>query len=288
MLSRIQDPDLPEHLRMAIATRRSISLRFQGDHDLSDVVIQEILDKVSLDASDMRSHCSHGRLLLSRTENAILRKEFDKAASYLASWNVKNSPVSGLELQVVRLKNTVFGRVSRYQGEFDHAKYCLEQCLMTIPGDASRYHVIHHLADVYCELRRPGEAEQLVLGEFEDLRVRGKQGSKSFRRLALPLVEAYIEQRKVGPAKAILQELLHIFDSIVSPDVADQLGQVRSMIGLARVGWYEAGWSETRQSLEKALALTKKYRTFSEGNFYIGVIYLFLSVVNFELHKYPG
>jgi len=59
------------------------------------------------------------------------------------------------------------------------------------------------------------------------------------------------------------------------------------MIGLARVGWYEAGWSETRQILEKALALTKEYRTFSDGNFYIGVIYLFLSVVNFEMHQYP-
>ena len=104
--------------------------------------------------------------------------------------------------------------------------------------------------------------------------------------LVLPLAEAYIEQRMLDAAKTVLRELLDIFDGIVSHNVADQLGHVRSMIGLARVGWYEGRWSETRQSLEHALVLTEKYKTFSKRNFYIGVIYLFLSIVNFELHMY--
>jgi len=34
------------------------------------------------------------------------------------------------------------------------------------------------------------------------------------------------------------------------------------------------------------LALTQEYRTFSKRNFYIDIIYLFLSVVNFELGEY--
>jgi hypothetical protein len=68
-------------------------------------------------------------------------------------------------------------------------------------------------------------------------------------------------------AKTVSRELLNIFDRIVSPNVADQLGHVRSMISLARVSWYKARWSEACQSLEHALVLTEKYKTFSKKTF---------------------
>ena len=287
VLDNTQDTGVPDYLRMAIANQQSISLRLKGDHDQSDVVIQDILKKIVIDSTDIRSHCSYGRLLLSRTENAILRKDFNKVASHLADWEVKNSPPSESELQVVRMKNTTIGRVSRYEGQFEHARYCLKECLKTIPSEASRFHVMHHLADVYCELRTPGEAEILVRDEVKQLRARGKQRSRPFRRLSLPLAEAFIEQRTSEAARIVLQELLDIYDAIVSPDVADQLGHVRSMIGLARVCWYESRCSEARRGLESALGLMKKYKTFSERNFYIGVTHVFLSIVQFELRQYP-
>ena len=280
VLARVENTSLPHYLRMAIANRRSISLRLKGDHNQSDVVIQSILEETTIDPTDIRLHCAQGRLLLSRTENAILRKDFNKAKLYLASWEVKNSPASGLELQLVRMKNTVVGRVSRYQGEFDHARHCLEQCLKTIPSDTSRYHVMHHLADVYCELNIPKEAEDLVRNEVKQLRDRGKQLSKAFRRLALPLAEAYIEQRIPNAARTLLREILDIFDKINRHDIADQLGHVRATIGLARICWHESRFSEAHQILEGALILTGKYRTFSKRNFYIGIIHLFLSVVH--------
>jgi len=286
VLARIQGPELPDYLQMAIADRKSVSLRFKGDHNQSDVIIQDILGSIAIDSKDIRSYCAYGRLLLSRAENAILRKEFSKAESYVATWEVKNSEPSGPELQVVRLKNTVLGRVFRYEGDFPHARHCLEKCLQTIPGDASRYHIMHHLGDVYCELGVPGEVEKLVLDEINQLRARGKQHSKAFRRLALPLAEAYILQMRLQATEAVLRELLDIFEGMAGHDVSDQLNHVRSMIGLARVSWQQARWSEARQTLESALGLTGKYRTFSKGNYYIEVIYLFLSVVNFELHKY--
>jgi hypothetical protein len=40
---------------------------------------------------------------------------------------------------------------------------------------------------------------------------------------------------------------------------------------------------DAHQSLENALFLMGRYRTFSDRNFYIGVVYLFLSVVDFKL-----
>ena len=207
---KIQDTELPEHLRMAITTQQSVSLQSYGDHDQSDAVIQKALDRISIEPMDVRSHCSYGRLLLSQAENAILRKEFNKAKMILAGWEAKSSPPSGLELQVVRLKNTVTGRIWRYEGEFTHARICLEECLKKIPNDISRYHVMHHLADVYCELGFPMKAEKLVLDKINELRAQGKQHSKQFRRLALPLLEAFIQQRSLEAAENILKELLKV------------------------------------------------------------------------------
>ena len=74
---------------------------------------------------------------------------------------------------MVRLKNTVLGRVSRYKGNFPYARYCLEQCLQMISGQ-SRYYIIHYLGNVYCKLGIPGEVEKLVLNEIKQLKARGK------------------------------------------------------------------------------------------------------------------
>lgn len=283
--AKLREAGLPDYLRLAIVNRQSVVLRFQGDHDQSDVLIQDILNRIP--TTDTRSHCLYGRLLLSRTENALLRKEFDKAASYLVQWEAKNDPPSGCELQVVRLKNTVLGRLSRYQGDFPHARYCLNECLGTIPTETSRYHVLHHLADVYCELGLAGKAEELLTLGIDDLRVRGKQRSRAFRRLLLPFAEACIEQRRFEEARAALLQLDDIFEGIVGHDVPDQLDHVRSILGLVRIAYHESRWSEALESSEKAFVLAQKYKTFSDGNFYIGVILLFHTVIHFELGQLP-
>lgn len=275
----MQEAGLPDYLRLAICNRQSVVLRFQGDHDQSEFLIQDILDRTPI--TGIRSYCLYGRLLFSRAENAILRKEFDKAASYLEQWEVKNNPPSEYELQVIRLKNTVFGRVSRYRGEFQHAEYCLNACLMTIPTETSRYHVMRHLADVYFELGRAESVEELLRRDIET--VRGKQRSKAFRRLMLPFADACIEQRRFEEARAALLQLDNIFEGIVGHDVSDQLDHVRSILSLVRIAYYESQWSEALELSAKASVLVQKYKTFSDGNFYIGVILLFRTVIYFEL-----
>lgn len=54
----------------------------------------------------------------------------------------------------------------RYEGDFPHIRYCLEKCLQTILGNASRYYIMYYLGDVYYELGVPGEVEKLVLNEI--------------------------------------------------------------------------------------------------------------------------
>lgn len=279
--AKMREAGLPDYLLLAIENRQSVILRFEGDHDQSDLLIQDILNRVI--ATDIKSHCLYGRLLFSRAENAILRKDFDNAAFYIGQWEIKNNPPSGCEFQVIRLKNTVLGRVSRYLGDFLHAQYCLNSCLMTISTETSRYHVMHHLADVYCELKLPEKAEELVKKDIEELKSCGKQRSKAFRRLLLPLAEAYIEQRGFEEARAVLLQLSGIFDGIVGHNVSDQLDHVRSILGLVRVAYHESRWSEALQSSEQALHLVQTYKTFSDGNFYRGVIFLFRTIIFFEL-----
>ena len=81
VIAKMREAGLPDYLLLATVYRQSVLLRSKGAHDQSDVLIQDILSRIL--ARDIRSHCLHGRLLLSRAENAILRKEFDKAAFYL-------------------------------------------------------------------------------------------------------------------------------------------------------------------------------------------------------------
>lgn len=164
----------------------------------------------------------------------------------------------------------------------------LEKCLKMIPDNVSRYHIIHHLADVYCELGLPWQAEELSLAKVQQLRAYGKQHSRVFRRVALPLSEAYILQGKLIEAETLLWELVDLFERMSRPDVSDQLGHVRSMFGVARIRW-DNRWLETRPILETALSLCEKYKTFSTGNFYMRVIYLFLAVGGFNVdHQSVG
>ncbi|GBF59680.1 folylpolyglutamate synthase [Trichophyton mentagrophytes] len=218
----LADQQLPDHLRIAIVNQRSISLRFKGEHHQSDVVIRDTMERISVGSSNIRVHCAYGRLQLSQTENAIMREDFDEAKSYLAVWEVKSPSPSGLELKVVRLKNTVLGRISRYEGHFQHSSHCLEKCLGMTPGNASCYHIMHHLGDVYCELNRPEQAIALVEPEVKKIMASGEPHMRQFRRLALPLAEAYILQSRQREAGDLLCELVKIFEDLANPNVADQ------------------------------------------------------------------
>ncbi|KAL2361272.1 hypothetical protein RJZ56_005848 [Blastomyces dermatitidis] len=151
---------------MAIAFQKSVCLRSIDDHDGSDIVIQDILEEIPKGSADIRVHCGYGCLQLSWAENAILCEEFGIGKQCLGSWEPRlessSALSSGLELRVVRLKTTALSRLLRYEGQFEDACDPLKQCLEMTQRGASCYHIMHHLADVYCELRDPESAEKLV------------------------------------------------------------------------------------------------------------------------------
>lgn len=278
--------ELPSRLRLAINVQESIVLRYSGEREESDALIRTVLSKTST-STDIRTHCMYGRLLFSHAENAILRNDFRGAKHLMHSWEAKAGDVVPLELQTIRLKNTVLGRISRYEGDFKNAMLHLESCYNTIPNDHSRYHVMHHLADVYCELDMGREAEVLVCEPMAHLQAQGKASFKAFRRLGLSLAEVYLLSKRFDYARELYTELLAIYHRKTYHDDADQIGHVRSTIGLARVAWSQNKFSESRQILRGALGLTEQYSTFEPEGFYSGVINLFLALVYFELCDVP-
>ncbi|KEQ68252.1 hypothetical protein M436DRAFT_11014, partial [Aureobasidium namibiae CBS 147.97] len=203
----------------------------------------------------IRAHCQRGRLALSPVENALLRELYQEAESALSEWEVRSESPAQLELQVLRMKNTVVGRVSRYKGDLGHAAECLETCLQGVQTEVARYHVAHHLADVYCELKDPKAAERVLEKDINRLQGEGTTASKVTRRLFLPFAEALILQNRWEDAESKLTVLTQAFDQIACPDFSDQLGHVRSIIGLARIAHHNFDYRKTIERTEKALNL---------------------------------
>ena len=268
--------------------QKSICLRFQGDLSQSNAVLDDTLKDCHFDTPNNKLHYVHGRLLLSKAENTILCDDFENARSYLANWEIRGQAPSGLELKLLRMKNTTVGRLSRYLGQFVEAREILEQCLEPADTDGSHYHIMYHLADIYCETDASKEAEKLISAHIQQLRDTGKQSLKAFRRLGLSLIEVYIMQKQWGLADDLLKELLAIFDRIANPDVPDQLGQVRLMMARARVSFNDHQTLEARHALERALSLTECYSTFQDRSFYQGVVYLFLAVIDHRIGAYES
>ncbi|KAJ9481585.1 hypothetical protein VN97_g11886 [Penicillium thymicola] len=271
---------IPPHLAAMLTWQESVSLRWEGNHNESDTVLDSILrqlPEVPETDPDIRLHCAYGRLVFSRAENAILRNDFVRAWQYVDHWESRSDPRSMMEIKLIRIFNTVFGRIARYTGRFLYARECFERCLRD--GDPSYRHIQFHLADIYCELGCAELAKDLLLNDVERLRHTQSQQSKAFRRLALPLAEAHINLRQLNAARYTLEEVLQVYDSMKHYDVTDQLGHVRTLISLARVDWYEGMYSGADERLKRATALVESYSTFITRGFDFAFITLFHSVV---------
>ena len=288
VVAKMLELDLPDYLRLAIAHRQNMTSKLEGNHYQSDNLIQDILDCTPNNKfnSDIRSYCLYGRLIFSQAENAILRKEYDIAASCIDQWKIKSIEPSLCELQIIRMKNTAMGRMMRYQGNFSEAAYYLSTCLKTTPGHSSHYHVLHHLADVYYEQGLLEEARELLTREIENLRIQGKKRSKAFRRLLLPFAEVSLRQSRLEEAGSVISELDDAFSRISSPDITDQIGHVCLILIRTRIAFDTSQWVEALELSENALTFTEKYQTFSKRDFCKGVIHLFRAISYFELRRF--
>ncbi|TIA27523.1 hypothetical protein D6C78_11063, partial [Aureobasidium pullulans] len=66
-----------------------------------------------------------------------------------------------------------------------------------------------------------------------------------------------------------------MFDEVACSDTSDQLGHVRSIIGLARIDSHHRDYDSTIIRTEKALKLVQYYDTFAATSFYSWFLYRF-------------
>lgn len=265
--------NLPDHLTLAVTEVQSVVDRAEGRYKESSELIKRTIRNTQY--ASIRAHCQKGRLLLSLAENSIVCESLQEAESLLSEWEKKSEQATPLEVQVLRMKNTVVGRISRYKGDFKHAAECLETCLKGVQTEAARYHVEYHLADVYCELRNPDAAQRLLEGDVARLKDAEIRVSKPLRRLLLPLAETLILQDRWKEAESELTSLARMFDEVACSDTSDQLGHVRSIIGLARIDFHHRDYDSTIIRTEKALKLVQYYDTFAATSFYSWFLYRF-------------
>ncbi|OCT52740.1 hypothetical protein CLCR_09568 [Cladophialophora carrionii] len=283
---KMHQEGLPTYLKLALVHRKSVTLRMNGRSLQSEALILKALESEALNleiTADVRTRCFYGRLLLSNIENAIQQEQFQKALSYLGEIPIRQLSPSALEFQIVRLKSTVHGRLSRYAGDFPHAAECLLLCLETVKNTAGRYHHKHHLADVYCELQSPSEAQNLLNDDIEQLKTTNKRQSKAFRRLQLSFAEACILQKNFQGAESVLKQLEERFRQLSDQDITDQLGHVRSMFGLLRIDCYQRRWLSALERTDKVFNLMQEYQTFSTDSFHKHISLLFRAVILDEL-----
>lgn len=227
--------DLSDYFLLIAAHKQNVLLRVKKNHDQSNDLILNVLNKIIV--RNMKFYCLHKRLLLFRAKDVILRKDFNKAISYLQQQKCKNVSAIEYELQMIRLKNIVLNRTLWYQKKFPRAMKCLNIIFITISIEGNCYHVMHHLTDVYCELNLAIKAEELLKKNIEKLKSCDKHRSKTFKRLLLLFADVYIEQHKYEEITAVLVQLNDIFNTIFGHHVFDQLNHVRFILALLRIAY---------------------------------------------------
>ncbi|PIA82971.1 hypothetical protein CB0940_12201 [Cercospora beticola] len=108
--------------------------------------------------------------------------------------------------------------------------------------------------------------------------------SRTFRRLSLSLAEIEIRQNHFDKAKALLDDILILYDTLAEPDVDDKVGHVRALISRARI----SSFPEAEGYWTTALLQNEIYNPGEEEVFTCGVIYLFIAFIRVKCGDWSG
>ena len=281
------------------AHRQSVFLRLVGRISDSESVLHAVLGSARRRAM-IRSPIPHplfGRLHLSRANNYVYQFQFTDADEELRKW-LPLEDFSEEQFEVLWSQTYCRARVLKGLGRFSEAKDCLESCLCAYDLTESKRLLIQStLADLYCELDyRQSKAHQTLEGYFapgsgylgkgeaiirpqvEQARQYGSR-SKSFRRLLLSLLEIEVRSERYREAELLANEALDLYHDLAYSDIVDRLGHVRVLIALARIS--PLAMAEQRWLF--ALDQNKLYNPSEEDVFTSGLIYLFVSSVNYKI-----
>lgn len=167
---------------------------------------------------------------------------------------------STLERITSRARDIILGKVLRFQGHFMEALVLLEDVLQGCQLDdyfegTGWYQVLlSEVADLYCELDRPTDAERLLLHELTPMMERGAQDIATGRRLRMSLAETYLLRKMYIEAESLLANLRQAFTSSGAPDYTSKVNIFRIWVSLARALHRQSRWEEALSSWRQALS----------------------------------
>lgn len=253
------------YLKVCLAQRESSLLRMLGKRASSNKTLEGFIHSTILPGydqlleSDARWNAQRGELILSFGENLIANDALTIARHELVQWRSINpkSP-SSMERIVLRGRNIMLGKILRFQGHFQAAVDVLDAVLQEskvdsfYEGTGWRRVLLSNLADLYCELQRPADAQSLLEPEFRQMIDSRSQDISSGRRIRLSLAETYIRSGAYEKAEEILSSLAKLYGTIDDPDSLAKSGILRVWASLARIAHVRCCWDEALLNWNKA------------------------------------
>lgn len=267
------------YLHAWLAYRESSILRMSGKHEESETALQLFLRRVSSDKDEKltpRLNSHRGDLIISYSENLIRQGKFPEAKAELTEWTPLRAEHSTLERITLRARDITLGKVLRFQGLFREALDLLESVMRDsllddfFEGSGWYRALVSGIAELYCEVNQPSDAERLLLRELEPMRERKTQDISTGRRLQLSLAEVYLLQHRYTEAESLLHALQRAFSCSGAPDYTTQVNSFRVWISLARISHLQLHWEEALPRWKNALVVLEQIGL--GGGFNAGIV----------------
>ena len=242
-----------------------------GKDPRSNNTLAELVDAINISdddpvpgGCDARWNAERGGLIHSYAENLIQSGKLESARYELAKWvPLDATSPSSMERIVSRSFKSSLGRTLIFQGYFQEALNLLLPTLQEsdtddfFEGTGWRLVLLSNIGDIYIELDRAAEAEEIISPESKKMVQAGAQNISSGRRLQLVLAESFIRRAMYHRAEEVALNLKTILEAITDPDMFAKRGIFRVLNMLARIAhfrsrWIEALelWDQTKKALE--------------------------------------
>ncbi|KAI9847786.1 MAG: hypothetical protein M1837_001679 [Sclerophora amabilis] len=254
------------YMHALAAHRESAILRMIGNQKDSNRTLEKFVHSTVFPGydkgveADARWNAQRGDLVVSFAENMVQDGLLAVARKELLEWNPMDPALpSTMERGVLRSRNINLGKILRYEGRFQEALPYLEDILREsvddqfYQGAGWRRTLLSNIADLYCELHRAADAEDLLDPELK--RITGIQSTSSGRRLQLSLTESFIQRGMYDEGTECLMKLKPIYESIPNPDIISSRGHFRVWTGLARIAHLRSQWDEALFRWREALKI---------------------------------
>ena len=246
-----------------LAYRESCILRMAGDVPGSEKALGTFSELAASACNAENAHKNalynavRGEIIISHSENLVRDWQLEDARRELSTWRtLQQSSGSTLEKITAVERDTIMGKILKYQGHFEEALLLLEPLLEdgSLPFKGSGWYcvLLSNVADLQCELGRPDEAERLLNEHLQIMIDRKTEDISTGRRLRLSLAESFLARQKYNDAEKVLLQLLKTYETVRRVDYATAVNKFRVLIGLARLHHMQAQWERALERWRQA------------------------------------